>query len=223
MTYPPEWRVVTDVEAVLAVVREHPFAHLITVDDVAHATRIPLIVDVADGRIVTARGHMNRSNPQASGLDGSEALILFDGHATYVSPNWRVDRSRAATYDYEQVRLRGIVKVASSLDFFRRQVDDLAALIEPQYGEVGDYPLWQTSSSPPGYLERLHPAVIAFEVTVQEVQMISKLHQPFDEADRRSIADHLARSHREDARSIAEKIRGQLSRGACPHTDRSAG
>jgi len=47
-------------------------------------------------------------------------------------------------------------------------------------------------------------------VRVASVHMTSKLHQSFPEADRRSVADHLARSAREESRAIAEKIRRTL-------------
>lgn len=188
----------------------HPFAHLVTSHTGLRSTRIPVVADLEDGRLARLRGHLNARNPQAEALHDQDALVTFDGAATYVSPNWRTDQSRAATYDYEKVQIRGVVSVVPDLDFFRRLIDDLAAMIEPQYAEVGDYPVWQSSMSPPGYVERLFPAITAFVVDVQSVSMISKLHQPFPSADRRSIADHLARSHREDARTIAAKIRSQL-------------
>lgn len=210
MGYPPDWRVVEDLQAAAALMRAHPFAHLVTAHRGLRSTRIPLIADFEDGRPKRLRGHLNAQNPQAQELDGRQALVTFDGPASYVSPNWRSDLSRAGTYDYEQVQVRGMVKLVTDIAFFRRLIDDLAAMIEPQYAEVGDYPVWQTAMSPPGYIERLLPAITAFEVEVESVEMISKLHQAFPEADRRSICNHLARSRREDARAIAAKIRAQL-------------
>lgn len=210
MGYPPDWRVVEDIEAAAALMREHPFAHMITAHSGLHSTRIPLIMDFEDARPVRLRGHLNGQNPQARDLHGRQALVTFEGPASYVSPNWRCDLTRAGTYDYEQVQVRGVVKLVTDIAFFRRLIDDLAAMIEPQYAEVGDYPVWQTSMSPPGYIERLFPAITAFEVEVESVEMVSKLHQSFPEADRRSVCTHLARSHREDARAIAAKIRAQL-------------
>lgn len=210
MTYPPDWRCVTDQEAALELMRQHPFAHFVTSHSGLSSTRIPFVTDVDNGDIVRLRAHLNGQNPQVPGLDGCEALITFAGRATYVSPNWRTDRTRAGTYDYEEVQVRGVVKRVSDIGYFRRLIDDLAALIEPQYADIGDYPLWQTTMSPPGYIERLFPAITAFEVDIQSVKMVSKLHQTFSKADRRSVADHLARSDGEDARMIAEKIRKQI-------------
>jgi transcriptional regulator len=214
MSYPPKWRVVTDTGAATTLMRSHPFAHLITAQAALFSTRIPMIADLEDGELVRLRGHLNAQNPQADGLHGQAALVTFDGPASYVSPNWRVDLSRAGTYDYEEVQVRGEIKTVDDIGAFRQLIDDLAALIEPQHAEIGDYPVWHTALSPPGYIERLYPAIVAFEIQVSSVHITSKLHQSFPEADRRSVADHLARSNREQSRAIADKIRQTLDPAA---------
>lgn len=186
---------------------EHPFAHLFSTTAGLGATRVPVIADLVDAVPVRLRGHLNGHNPQAAGLDGASVLVVFSGPSTYVSPHWRVSATRGGTYDYEEVQVHGVARVVHTLDFFRRLVDDLSALIEPQYADVGDYPVWQTAMAPPGYVERLLPQVTPFAIEIASVRTISKLHQHFPLEDRRCIAAHLARSRREDARSIAEKIR----------------
>jgi transcriptional regulator len=189
---------------------EHPFAHFVTVSDGLHSTRIPMLADLVDGRPAVLRGHLNAHNPQAQGLDVCEALVTFDGPASYVSPHWRTEATRAATFDYEEVQLRGRVRVIDDIAWFRRLVDEMAALIEPRYAELGEYPVWTTGQAPAGYVERLFPAICGFEVEVSAVRMISKLHQSFPEADRRSVADHLSRARQEQSRAVAAKIRATL-------------
>lgn len=189
----------------------HPFAHLFTAHGGLNATRLPFISDVENGRPSRLRAHLNGQNlngqnPQASGLDGAQVLIVFSGPSTYVSPHWRATSTRGGTFDYEEVRIRGRARIVADIDFFRQLIDDLSALIEPQYAEVGDYPVWQTSMAPEGYIERLFPHITPFEVDIEAVETISKLHQQFPAEDRRAIAKHLSRSNREDARVIAEKI-----------------
>ncbi len=210
MSYPPAWRISADPAAAGDLMRAHPFAHLITCHTGLRSTRLPFMADMKAGKLVRLRAHLNAHNPQAEAMHDQQALVTFDGPAAYVSPNWRTDLGRAATFDYEQVQVRGQIRVVADLDFFRTLVDDLAAMIAPQHTEIGDYPVWQVAMSPPGYIERLFPAIIAFEIHVQSTEMISKLHQTFPEADRRSVADHLARSHRDESRAIAEKIRKRL-------------
>lgn len=207
MSYPPEWRRTEDESAIRELVAEFPFAHLFTAEGGLRATRIPFVADFEEGRLVRLRGHLNGSNPQAKVVGTAELLIVFSGPHSYVSPNWRTDRQRAATFDYEEVRVRGRATIEPEQDFFVALVDDLARQIEPQYAEIGDYPVWQSAMAPDGYLERLFPFIVAFSVRVEDVEMISKLHQPFPVEDRRSIAEHLSRSSRSDSRTIAERIR----------------
>ncbi len=137
-------------------------------------------------------------------------LVAFSGLSTYVSPHWRAEPTRAGTYDYEEVQVRGAVRVVKDFDFFIELINDLSALIEPQYAEIGDYPVWQTSMAPPGYIERLFPHITPFVIDVETVQMVSKLHQQFPVEDRLAIADHLQRAHRDDSRAIGKKIREQI-------------
>lgn len=205
--YPPSWRVENDAGTATALVQAHPFAHLFTTHGAPRVTRAPFVADIEESRMTRLRAHLNGQNPQAEGLDGASVLIVFSGPSTYVSPHWRTQPTRGGTYDYEEVQVRGVARVVAEKGFFCQLIDDLSALIEPQYAEVGDYPVWRASMAPEGYVDRLFPAVTPFVVEIEEVKMISKLHQPFPVEDRLSIADHLARSHRDDARAIAEKIR----------------
>lgn len=207
MSYPPSPRREMDPVVALELMAAHPFAHLFTNHGGPRVTRIPFVTDAEHGRPVRLRAHLNRLNPQADGLDGASVLVAFSGHATYVSPHWRVDQTRGGTYDYEEVVVRGTSRVVEGLDVFRRMIDDLSSLIEPQYAEAGDYPVWQTSMAAPGYIERLVPHIIQFEIDIEGLDIISKLHQQFPLEDRESVADHLARCHRDSSRAIAEKIR----------------
>jgi len=210
MTYPPPPRRVADPAAALALMREHPFAHLFTAHNSLRSTRIPFVTDADDGRPARLRGHVNGQNPQAQDLDGAPVLVAFSGHAAYVSPHWRVDKFRGGTYDYEEVVARGTARVVEGLDHFREMIDDLSSLIEPRHAEVGDDPVWQTTMAAPGYIERLVPHVAQFVIEIEDLKMVSKLHQQFPEEDRRSVAEHLARSSRDASRAIAEKSRRTL-------------
>lgn len=205
--YPPAWRDVTDNGAVVALLREYPFAHLITGGETLLSTRVPFLVDTEDGAPARLRTHINGNNPQAAILPGAEVLVVFSGPYTYVSPNWRTEPSRGATFDYQEVRIRGTAKVEPDRQFFVDLVDELARQIEPYYSEVGDYPVWQSSMTPDEYIDRLHPHILALSIEISAVEMISKLHQPFPPEDRKSVADHLAKSDRSYSRKIAEAMR----------------
>ena len=79
-------------------------------------------------------------------------------------------------------------------------------MIEPQYAEVGDYPVWQSSVAPEGYIDRLFPLIKGFSIDVTSFEMTSKLHQHFGDADRKCIAEHLLRANRTDSQLVAKRI-----------------
>lgn len=207
MAYPPSPYRVTDPAAAVRLMESHPFAHFFTAHDGPRVTRIPFVADCRDGNPVRLRAHLHGRNPQVRDLDGAGVLVAFSGPASYVSPHWRADKTKGGTYDYEEVQVRGTARIVNSIGFFKQLVDDLSSLIEPQYEGVGDYPVWQTSMAPEGRIEAQLPHLMPFVVEIDSVQTVSKLHQDFPEADRRSVAEHLARSRREDARAIAARIR----------------
>ncbi|MEJ0059143.1 MAG: FMN-binding negative transcriptional regulator [Terricaulis sp.] len=210
MAYPPPPYRVSDPAAVVALMAERPFAHLFTAHGGLRSTRVPFLADCENGRPVRLRSHLYAKNPQASGLDGAAVLVAFSGAAAYVSPNWRDEKTRGGTYDYEEVQVRGTARVVDDVGFFKQLIDDLSALIEPQHAEIADYPVWRTSMAPEGHIDRQFPGVTAFVVEIEAVEMVSKLHQNFSDADRQSVADHLSRSRRDEVRAIAEKIRKSM-------------
>lgn len=209
MTYPPAAYRVTDPAAPITLMREHPFAYVVTSERDLRVTRVPILVDVEHERAVRLRGHLDARNPQAVDLDGARTLIVFAGPAAYVSPHFRADKTKGGTYDYEEVQVRGRARTAPDLAFFTRLVDDLSSLLEPQHSEIGDYPIWQSSMAPAGHLERQHAFVTPFVVEIESIEAVAKHHQNFPDADRFSVAEHLSRSRRDEVRAVASKIRPQ--------------
>jgi len=195
----------------LGLMRAHPFAHVITAHAGLRVTRLPMLADVEHGQVTTLRGHFDARNPQAEGLQGAPMVVSFSGPAAYVSPHWRVDKSRGGTYDYEEVQVRGVARVVREVGFFTQLIDDLSTLIEPQHAEISDQPVWRTSMAKSGHIARQLLLVVPFIVDVESVEAVAKLHQGFSTADRRSVAEHLARSHRDEVRAIGTRIRQGLT------------
>lgn len=210
MTYPPVSYRVTDPAASIALIAAYPFAHVITGPEL-RATRVPVLADVKDGAITQLRAHFDAFNPQAATIDGAAVLVAFSGPAAYVSPHWRADKTKGGTYDYEEVQVRGRARTVRDLAFFKQLVDDLSSLIEPQHAECGDYPLWQTSMAPPNHIERQLHMLVPFVIEIEDIVHVAKLHQQFPDVDRTSVADHLARSHRDEVRAVAARIRATKS------------
>ena len=210
MSFTPDWRLESDPAYALDLMDSHLFAHLFTSHNGLRSSRIPMVTDSADGRPTRVRAHINAQNPQAQGLDAAPVLVAFSGPAAYVSPNWRVDKARGGTFDYEEVIVHGTAKVVEGQAKFMKLIDDLSSRIEPDLVQISGDPVWQTHDAQPGYIERLLPHITQFEIEINEIEIISKLHQQFPDEDRRAVADHLSRCPGDDAKAIAHKIRRTL-------------
>jgi len=216
MSYPPKPHVEHDSARIDALIKAYPFAHIFSGTGTnQRVTRLPFVHDKEDAGFGRLRAHMDANNPQAAHLDGGEVLIAFAGPHAYVSPNWRGDRTRGATWDYTAVHVWGRARLRQERGFFAELIRDLAAPREAQYEALSAHPRWTFEDAPEAYVDRLFPHLKAFEVEITHIEAISKLHQDFAPRDALMVADHLANSADEGGRKIADLIREKTAlRGA---------
>ena len=213
MVYPPHWHQETRSEHIEKLVRHSPFAHIFSTHRGEHrVTRLPFAIDSRGGNLVGLRAHMNAQNPQAQHLDGADVLVAFSGPDSYVSPNWRVDKNRGATWDYQAVHIWGKVSARNDRAFFENLINDLAESAERKFDGLTDDRNWSIADAPTEYVDRLFPGVFCFEIAVTQVEAISKLHQDFSEEDANSVADHLLRSEHAESCEIGSLIKDELNK-----------
>ena len=184
-----------EAELGLEVIERHGFATLVTVgDDGPYATHLPLALDRANRRLV---GHVARANPQWRHFESGPALAIFHGPHGYVSPTWYEPRAgNVPTWNYVAVHVRGAVSLLSpdeTLDVLRR--------LTAQYEPAGGYTVEATEVS------TLVRAIVAFAIDLGEVITKLKLSQNRSEADRASVAEHLAASDQVGDRDVAAWMR----------------
>jgi transcriptional regulator len=115
-----------DVAAARAIVREHPFATIVSAD--LRVTRMPcLLDDEHDGLAVL--GHVAHGDPVAAAL-GQPLLLIFHGPHGYVSASW-YEQETIPTWNHVTLHLRGTpVLLADALPLLRRTVDHFEAAVE---------------------------------------------------------------------------------------------
>jgi len=65
--------------------------------------------------------------------------------------------------------------------------------------------------APPEYVSKLFPHVLSFEVFVDRVEAISKLHQDYSKLDRKTISGHLLQSDKQESQQIGLLMHSQTS------------
>lgn len=197
---------VPDAREALAIVRDSPFGHLISVHGGApEASGLPFLVvgDDLDGGVV--RAHFARANghwrliADADDGDGVPVLVVFDVSDAYVSPAVypsKAEHGRVVpTWNYEAVHVRGRARIHDDEAWLRTLVTDLTDDHEHRRAaERPEHERWAVTDAPPDYVDRQLRAIVGVEVVVDSVEAKRKLSQNRPEEDRAAVRDDLERS-----------------------------
>src|SRR5690348_9777240 len=98
-----------DPERLLRVMREHPFATLVSPSsDGPVITHVPLLADHAADGGFRLLGHIAKANPHSALLEsGTESIAVFHGPQLYVSPRWYAQPGNVPTWNYISVHATG--------------------------------------------------------------------------------------------------------------------
>lgn len=175
------------------LVREHPFAVLVSADgrSAPEATHLPVLLPDDHGveePLVGSvlRGHLGRANSHWERFDGQQVLLVFGTSHAYVTPQTYDPGPTAPTLDYAAVHLTGRAEVvtdrAATLAVVEATVDALESARPTQWDPAGSEELF----------ERILPGVVAFRVHVETQEAMFKLSQEKTPQVRTRIRDDLA-------------------------------
>ncbi|CAN7651197.1 FMN-binding negative transcriptional regulator [Trinickia sp. LjRoot230] len=185
-----------------ALMAEHPFATLVTNGpDGLDANHLPFEFDPTTGAHGTLRAHVARANPVwREALDRPQALVIFQGPAAYISPNWYPSKHethrQVPTYNYITVHAHGNIAVKDDEPFLRGLVARLTRRMEAAQPKP-----WKMGDAPADYIAQMLANIVGIEIESTKLVGKWKLSQNKDASDRRGAAAGLAQ--RTDAASQA--------------------
>ena len=186
-----------DPSVALAVMRENPFATIVSGGDEVYISQVPALVGESDGRI-SVRFHLAARNPQCATLaEGGRCVVLFAGPHSYVSPTWYAEHPNVPTWNYVSVEVRGAARrmEKAALDAL---VSELTELHE---GAVRG--TWRYGQLPDDFRDELLSEITGFYIDAERVECKLKLSQNRTPEDRRRVALALGRSEAPSARAVA--------------------
>ncbi|QSQ21108.1 FMN-binding negative transcriptional regulator [Pyxidicoccus parkwayensis] len=195
-----------DTERLLALMKQHAFATLVTVgeDGAPFATHLPFLVERDAGGPVRLLAHMARPNPQWKAFAAErDVLVVFQGPHGYVSPTWYATAPQVPTWNYANVHAYGRPHIVESPETVLRVLRDTAALYE-----AGNPQPWSPEQAD-DYVRRLMAGIVAFEVRVSRLEGKFKLSQNKGEADRQGVIAGLERSPLHGDRELAALMRSR--------------
>jgi transcriptional regulator len=196
-------------DVVAAFLSAHPMAQLVTVTgDGLTATPLPMLYEPGVDDLGSLVGHVARGNRQwANASADVEALAIFTGANTYVSPNWYPSKREhgkvVPTWNYETVHIRGRFVAHDDRDWKLALVTRLTQHHESSF----DAP-WTVADAPPDYIDTMLKAIVGVEVRVTSIQAKRKLSQNRPDDDVAGVIEGLSARGGEPAR-VAEAMRSR--------------
>jgi transcriptional regulator len=189
--YVPNAYRVDDFETLLAFMRAHSFATLVSVVDGApYASHIPLVIgQAADGTMVLT-GHVAKPNPHWRALEQGESLVIFGGPHAYVSPSLYETRASVPTWNYIAVHAYGVAHLCTpgeASPAVRRMLEEMIETYDPGY-------LAQFGELEERFRDGMMQGIVAFELRVTRLEGKAKLSQNRSRADQETVAHALAAS-----------------------------
>ncbi len=207
MYLPPHFNKSKDLGLAARIVREHPFASLISNDDEGFpfVTHLPLhLIEDGEGEEAMWKilGHVAKPNPHWKFLAARpEALVTFMGPQAYMSPKVYPDLARVPTWNYLAVHC----KVRATLI---QEPDAKDSLLKPL---IGDHePLYKQQWIDLGqdYQHKMLMGIVAFELEVLQIECKVKINQHRPEAQAKML--EIYERGNEQERALAQWMR-QLS------------
>jgi transcriptional regulator len=186
--YIPEHFRVGDDQTAIAFMRANPFAILIShTDEGPFATHLPLVIH-QNGERVVLRGHVAKANPHWQYLGSQpQALVIFHGPHSYVSPSNYVTHENVPTWNYGAVHAYGEARVLSEPGQLLPILHDLIGTFEARYAGQ-----WAELSE--AYRQRMLSHIVGFEIAVTKIEAKFKLSQNRTKQEQENVITALSAS-----------------------------
>lgn len=193
MYLPPHFTV-SDESLAWQMVRDYPFASLISNDNAGlpFVSHLPLHLEQT-GLQPVLLGHCARPNPHWLYLQARPlAVVTFMGPHAYMTPRVYTDLIRVPTWSYVTVHCTVEARLVETFDDKDRVLKHLIADHDPAYAEQ-----WQ--ALPDDYQQQMMRGIVAFELHVKDWQCKVKLNQHRPEAHAAMQSHYAAGNENEQA------------------------
>ncbi|MFM0632029.1 FMN-binding negative transcriptional regulator [Paraburkholderia xenovorans] len=197
-------------EVLHRLIAEQPFGALITNGpNGLDANHVPFEFDVPSAAGETRgilRAHVARANPVwQEAAANPDALVIFQGPAAYISPNWYPSKHEAhrqvPTYNYMVVHAHGRIVVRDEESFVRGLVARLTRKME-----AGEPVPWKMGDAPTDFISQMLGAIVGIEIEVTRLVGKWKLGQNKVAADRRGAAETLLARSSDEQQAVGQAM-----------------
>ena len=198
----------TRVQTLHELIRAHPLGALVVLTSRGlAANHIPFEVEPDPAPFGTLRGHIARANPLWRDFSPDvEALAIFQGPGTYISPSWYQTKRETAkvvpTWNYAVVHAHGAVRFIVDRAWLRGFVEKLTSR-----HEAGRREPWKVTDAPADYIDKQLGAIIGIEIPITRLVGKWKVSQNRPTQDRDGVVEGLLQEGGHSAAAIASLVR----------------
>lgn len=204
--YIPRHNKIENTQELLAFMRAHSFATLISIlDDAPHAVHIPILVK-EDGEQIILEGHVAKANPQWKVLESGESLVIFQGPHAYISPALYEKFDTVPTWNYAAVHATGaatLIDPAQDRDKIDTHLREILTTYDEPYLE-------QFNQLTDKYRQGMIQGIIGFTMPISRLEGKYKLSQDRSETDQATVAEVLLLDPNTNAAEIGEMMLNNL-------------
>lgn len=196
-----------DLEVIKSFIDEHPFAFLTGCDPQGRpvVTQVPVFLEEEGGRSVL-RGHIMRNTDHHKAFAQNEnVLVVFSGPQTYVSGSWYSDPHTPSTWNYMSVHARGTIRFLDGA-----ALEDMLRSTSLHFEGYDRASPTIYDNLPTELTQRFVKMIVAFEITVENMDSVFKLSQDRDASSYRNIIEQL-KLKGENGRKIAGEMEKRMN------------
>ena len=204
--YFPKHFQVDDQQEAIAFMQKYSFATLVTSqNNYPEATHLPFLVEQRGDQVILS-SHFAKANRQANDIAAGTALVIFTEPHAYISPKNYERELNVPTWNYIAIHAYGKADVVTD------EQETLAVLEKMIRFYDADY-VKQWDGLPMDYKLKMIKGIVAFDITVTDLQAKSKLSQNRTAAEKDTIINNLSANPHSSEKEIAEYMTAIRDKG----------
>lgn len=207
--YTPKHFAENDPAVLAGLMRNFSFALLVTAKGGSPVgTHLPLHVET-DGEAVTLYGHVARANDHWRQFDGeTEAMAVFQGPHSYISPNWYATDGLVPTWNYATIHAYGRPE---AIEDAGETTDILWRLVEANESDATGN--WSMSRLSADAVQAQIKGIVAFRMPVARLEGKFKMGQNKSAEDALSAARAVRARGGTAAEMVAAEMEARAAKG----------
>ncbi len=198
--YIPKINLETNRDEIIAFMQQFSFATIITAkNNQPIATHLPFLITIKDENIILT-SHFAKANEHWHDIENFSSLIIFSEPHAYISINNYDIELEVPTWNYISIHAYGKGKLLTETEKTFKVLEATIDNYEAEYRKKWD-------AFPDDYKLKMAKGIVAFEISVTDLQAKKKLSQNRSETEKKKIIETLSKSSDTNEKLIAQYMK----------------